>query len=93
MRVCDNLHSNKKYKYIVFTEYDIILQEYYIIKRHKSMTTYIKRLKDAHELQKENLTSRSRNGKSGKDLMVVRLIFKESMVFHGGVHFGPNFGI
>ena len=42
----------EKYKYKVSVERDLILHEYYIIRRYKSMIYIVQKLKDAHKLQK-----------------------------------------
>ena len=42
----------KKYKYIVITERDSILKEYYITRRSKSMSYKVQNIGTAHELQK-----------------------------------------
>jgi len=47
------IHSNRKeYKHIVIIESDLILHEYYIIRGAKVRLQEMKRLRDAHELQK-----------------------------------------
>jgi len=43
------MHSNSKY--IVITECDIVLHEYYITRRHKSKMIRYEKLGYAHELQ------------------------------------------
>ena len=62
-----NLHSNRKgYKYIVITECDLILYEYYITRGRKSTITRYKKMGDAHQLQKGDLASESKGGRPRK---------------------------
>jgi len=51
MKVCDIIYPNRKeYKYLVITERDLILHQYYIMIGAKERFTTYKRLRDAHEL-------------------------------------------
>ena len=90
--------SIDQYKYIVIKEHDIILHQYHIIKRRKSMIYNIRRLRDAHELQ-NGVASQRKRRQIGDDLQLIyqasimlRISTEGSTTFHnlGTKHAGPG---
>jgi len=65
----------QKYKYPVITDCDIMLQKYYITRKHKSRLYKVQKIR-THELKERIL----RAGQDGTKLWLIRLLLEEGLV-------------
>ena len=77
----DNIHSNRRsYKYTVITECDLILHEYYIIRRHKNMIYKVRKdWKVLVRCKKGESRELIKRCQVRKHLLLIHLLLKESL--------------